>query len=269
MIDITNFAEAVHGEFDINLCQKEVDGGVISRDQIDEIKNYPDAKSIIISGLKQDTFEYFVAKYGDQFDAISFWKNKSVENLSCLGKLKNVKYINYFFNQRAADLWDMSGNTNLTGLGIYDFSKLHDIKKIETAPGLISFHLGNNVKAGMTIQSLKPIVNTGIKHFEWWGKSVEDGDFLCLSRSKIEELEMNPTQFTMEELADLLSHFPESLKGSIIKPYIKTGIKDKDGYRVYYTLCKRRKMCEEGKDDARFRDYLQEFERLLAEKRKR
>ena len=267
MINISNFTDSSLELFDLNLCQKEVDGGIINYQQIDEIKKYPDAKTIVISGLRQETFEYFVTKYANQFEAISFWKNKSVENLACLGELNKVKYINYFFNQRATDLWNMSGNINLIGLGIYDFSRLHDISRIKTAPNLINFHIGDKVTACMTVQSLKPIINTGIRHFEWWGKSVEDKDYICLSKSKIDELELNPTQFTMEELADLLAHFPESLRGSITKPYTKTGIRDKDGYRVFYTLCKHKKMCEEGKDDQRFQKYLHEFELLLDEKR--
>ena len=39
MIDITNFTEPMHDVFDINFCQKEVDGGIISYNQITEIKN--------------------------------------------------------------------------------------------------------------------------------------------------------------------------------------------------------------------------------------
>jgi hypothetical protein len=269
MIDITNFTEPIHNEFDINLCQKDVGGGIISYEQIDEIEKFTDAKTIIISGLKQDTFEYFVTRYADQFEAISFWKNKGVENLSCLGELKKIKYINYFFNQSATTLWDMSANINLLGLGIYDFSKLHNINMIEAAPNLKSFHIGDKVTRSMTIQSFKPLVNTEIKHFEWWGKAVNDNDFTCLSQSHIEELEINPTQFTLEELTDLLAYFPETLKGSITRPYVKTGIKDSTGYREYYTLCKRKKMCEKGKDDERFQKYLQEFELMLNKKRKR
>lgn len=269
MINITNFTSHNLENFDINLCQKEVDGGIISFEQIDEIRKYPKAKSVIISGLKQDTFEYFVSMYGNQFEAISFWKNKNVEDLSCLGQLKNVNYINYFFNQRATDLWDMSGNTNLIGLAIYDFCKLHDISKIETSVNLINFQLGDAVTPGMTVNSLKPIINTNITHFEWWGKAVKDKDFACLSKGNIDELDINPTQFTMEELAELLAQFPVTIKGSITKPYVKMGVKDKNGYREYYKLCKRKRMCEAGKDDERFQKYLEEFEILLAKKRKK
>ena len=85
MINISNFTDPSPELFDLNLCQKEVDGGMINYHQIDEIEKYPDAKTIIISGLRQETFEYFVTKYANQFEAISFWKNKLVEDISLLG----------------------------------------------------------------------------------------------------------------------------------------------------------------------------------------
>lgn len=71
MITVDNFDLASFDIYDINLVQNEVDGGVIPVEQIDAIKDFPDSKSIIISGLKQDTFEYFINAYGKQFRAKS------------------------------------------------------------------------------------------------------------------------------------------------------------------------------------------------------
>ena len=268
MIDKTNFNSSSFEYFDINLVQKEVDGGIVQKEQIDSIKEYPEAKSIIISGLKQDTFSYFIQKYGNQFETISFWKNKMVSDLSELGTLRNIKYINYFFNQKATTLWNMKENKNLIGLGIYDFSKLHSIDKIQTAENLEVFRLGNMVWSKMEIDSFKSLVNTNIKHFEWCGGKVSDNDYKCLSRSKIEILDINPTQFTMDELTDILSLFPESLSGTITKPYRTMGIKDNNGYTEYHYLCKHKKTCVAGKDDDRFLRYLQEYDVMLSQKRK-
>ena len=270
MVDIGNFSCISFEIFDINLVQKEVDGGCISVDQIDEtIGNKPDAKTIVISGLRQDTFEYFVKTYGGQFDAISFWKNKLVGDLSPLGELKDIKFINYFFNQRATSLWNMSGNTALKGLSIYDFSRLHSIADIETAPNLEFFGIGDQVWAGMVIDSLKPVAKTNIKHFEWCGKTVSDNDYKCLAESAIEVLDINPIRFTIDELTDLLALFPDMLSGSITKPYVTASIvtKDKEDCTTYNYLCKNKKVCIVGKDDERFSKYLNDFERLLAEKR--
>lgn len=79
--------------YDIDLRQEDVSGGKITIEQIDTIKQYPEAKSIIISGLEQKTFDYFINKYGKQFQAISFWKNKGVKDLSLLSELEQIEYI--------------------------------------------------------------------------------------------------------------------------------------------------------------------------------
>ena len=270
MVDIGNFSSSSFEIFDINLVQKEVGGGCISVDQIDEtIGKNPDAGSIVISGLKQDTFEYFINKYGGQFEAISFWKNKLVGDLSPLGKLSGIKFINFFFNQRAASLWDMSGNNALEGLGIYDFSRLHSIEEVVSAPNLEFFGIGDQVWTGMIIDSLKPVAKTNIKHFEWCGKTVSDNDYKCLAEGRIETLDINPTRFTLDELTDLLSLFPDTLSGSITKPYVtaSVGTKDKEDCTTYNYLCKNKKACIVGKDDERFSKYLTDFENLLKEKR--
>ena len=70
MVGIGNFSSTSFENFDINLVQKEVDGGSVSVDQIVEaIGKTPNASSIVISGLKQDTFEYFIERYGKLFEA--------------------------------------------------------------------------------------------------------------------------------------------------------------------------------------------------------
>ncbi len=268
MVTINNFDSSSFDIYDINLVQKEVDGGAISFEQIDTIRDFPDSKSIIISGLKQDKFEYFINTYGKQFQAITFWKNKGVSDLSALSLLSDIEYISYFFNQKASKLWDMTNNKKLVGLSLTDFSKLHSLDGIEKASNLEYFRIGNRVEDRMEIESFKPIVDTEIKHFAWSGKCVQDNDFGCLADSKIEELDICPTQFTLLELAQLLALFPETLKGSITKPYIKGGIKDKDGYTKYFFLCKRKKTCIKGRDDERFASYLSEFENILKECRK-
>ena len=103
MVTMDNFDSSSFDIYDINLVQKEVDGGVLSFEQIDSIRDFPDSKSIIISGLKQDTFDYFVNTYGKQFQTITFWKNKGVADLSALSSLSDVEYISYFLIRKQAN----------------------------------------------------------------------------------------------------------------------------------------------------------------------
>ena len=200
-VNLSNFENYSDNLFDLSIVQRDVGGGTTSREQIDIIQEYPNAKSLIISGLNQESFEYLIQNYGNQFTAISFWKNKLITDLSPLSNLNELEYLHYFFNQRATNLWDMRKNENLRGLAIYDFSRLHSIEKIVTAPNIEYFSLGNRVWSKMDIESLKPLIHSNITHFRWWGNRILDNDFSCLAQSKIKELDVIIERFSVEELA--------------------------------------------------------------------
>ncbi len=87
-----------------------IGGGKITISDIDELKKHPSADTVQISGLHQDTFEYFIRKYGNQLKRIDFFKNKLIEDLSLLGSLQNLEYVDFYYNQKVTQLWDMSGN---------------------------------------------------------------------------------------------------------------------------------------------------------------
>lgn len=219
MINLSNFDSPVFENYDINLVQKEVDGGRTSREQIDVIREFAEAESIVISGLNQENFDYFVNTYGKQFKAINFWKNKTVSDLSALSGLTDIEYISFFYNQKADRLWDMTDNKKLVALSLSDFNRLHSLAGIEKTGNLKTLYIYDRVYARM-------------------------------------------------ELARLLARFPETLKGTITKPYTKGGVMDKDSFREIFSLCKGKKSCVRGRDDERFERYLREFEGMLSEYRK-
>lgn len=107
-VNIDNFKDFVNGSWDYDDKQQihtsfwlkpknmDVGGGIITIDEIDVLRDYPYLDVITISGLKQDTFEYFINHYGKQFKAIRFFKNKLVNDWSLLGTLENLEFIYYF-----------------------------------------------------------------------------------------------------------------------------------------------------------------------------
>ena len=261
-IEIDNFEKFDLKLYDISIVQKEVDGGITSIEEIDQIKDYPYARSILISGLNQKTFEYFIKNYAERFEAISFLKNKKINDLSILSELENIKFLNFFFNQGVKNLWNMKNNINLKGLSIYDFSKLHTIDEITTAPSLEYFAIGNKVWAKMEIETFKPILNSNITHFSWCGKKVLDNDYICLSKSKITELDMNIGNFTMDELAKIINSF-SNLSGTITIPYKELNVTENNKKTSYYCLCKEKGKLIKGIDEDKFKKYLNEFNKLL------
>lgn len=261
-INLSNFETSNISLFDVSLVQKGVGGGKIKKEDIDYLAEYPTAKSLIISGLNQECFEYLIRHYGSQFEAISFWKNKLVSDFSPLEDLVNIKYIHFFFNQRATNLWSMKNNKELNGLSIYDFSKLHSIEEVATAPHLNYFSIGNRVWSKMEIDSLKPLTHSQITHFGWWGEKVLDSDYLCLADSHIKRLDMSIAHFKLDELAQLVANIPD-LTGEITKPYKELTIIESGEKTTYYLLCKGKRKLIKGKDDDKLKKYLEDYNSLV------
>jgi hypothetical protein len=82
---------------------------------LDGIADYPEATHICLAGLRQQDFNAFISRFGRQFEVIHFWKCPYINDLSPLESLTSVKYITYFWNQKATRFWDMSKNTSFIG----------------------------------------------------------------------------------------------------------------------------------------------------------
>lgn len=195
----------------------DIGGGKIRTDDIDCLKDFPDADAVTISGLRQDTFEYFIQTYGRQLKAIRFFKNKLVEDWSLLGTLPDLEYVYFFSNQRIKTLWDMSGNRSLTGLCIEDFSRLHSIDGVNTAPNLKDFRIGNAVWGTMTLDSLMPLANTEIENFRYNGKGITENDFSFLENmSCLKVFDFPTNMFSTEQVAWIVANFPQ-IEGFALK----------------------------------------------------
>ena len=261
-INLSNFETSDISLFDVSIVQKDVGGGKTKKEDIDCLAEYPTAKSLIISGLNQECFEYLIRYYGSQFEAISFWKNKLISDFSPLKDLVNIKYIHCFFNQRATKLWSMKNNKELNGLAIYDFSRLHSIDEVATAPHLNYFSIGNRVWSKMELDSLKPLTHSQITHFGWWGEKILDNDYLCLANSRIKRLDMSIAHFRLDELAQLIANIP-NLTGEITKPYKEFTIIESGKKTTYYLLCKGKQKLIKGKDDDKLKMYLEDYNNLV------
>ncbi len=199
----------------------DVTGGNIQIEEIDRLAEFPHIKSVTISGLNQETFEYFITKYGKQLHYIEFFKNKKVNNWELLGTLPELECVEWFHNQRITALWDMSKNYALKVLSINDFTRLHSIDGIEKAPALEWFDFGNAVCATSEIESLSPLCNTNIRRIDFYGKKIKDFDISVLSKMKNLEIFNFPTNlFTTEQVAWIVANFPD-LKGYSLRPYVE------------------------------------------------
>ena len=190
-----------HGCIWLREEEMDIGGGKITVADIDKLKFHPDADAVTISGLRQDTFEYFIETYGKQLKAIRFFKNKFIEDLSPLGTLPQLEYIYLSLNQRAASLWEMTNNISLTGLCIEDFSRLSSIKEVKTAPSLRDFRIGNTAYKKAVINSLMQLAGMKLERLSFNGSAIADNDLSFLAElPRLRTFDFPTNVFTTEQL---------------------------------------------------------------------
>ena len=97
----------------------------MSPDDVDyEMSKGKNKKVIELCGMEQKSFEYFVEKYGETYEFLSFFKCQLISDFSPLEKLKKIEGISIYWNIRANTLWDMSQNPKLEYLNIKDTKKI-------------------------------------------------------------------------------------------------------------------------------------------------
>ena len=224
-----SFDSFVDGNFDydpitkthrcIRLREEKMDigGGRITVSDIDRLRDFPEADTVTISGLQQDTFAYFIHTYGKQLKAIRFFKDKLIEDLSLLGTLPQLEYVYFFANQRVHTLWDMSNNTSLTGLCIEDFSRLSSIEGIERAPALKDFRIGNAIWNKTVIDSFMPLANTGVENLSFTGRAIADNDLSFMEMlPNLKAFDFPTNTFTTEQVAWIAANYSQ-VNGFAIK----------------------------------------------------
>ena len=275
-----SFESFVDGNFDYDRVTKthsciwlreekmDIGGGKITTADIDRLKAYPDAEVVTISGLQQDTFEYFIKTYGKQLKAIRFFKNKFVEDLSLLGTLSQLEYVYFFANQRITSLWDMTENTALSGLAIEDFSRLTSIKGIETAPTLKEFRIGNAIWSKMVIDSLMPLANTKIERLSFTGRAIEDNDLSFLETlPDIKAFDFPTNMFSTEQVAWIVANYPHA-EGYALKAKVDCMLLDSNEHMVdvpkAIIVGKRKPILKAEGNEERIQKYVDSFEKLKA-----
>ena len=125
----------------------------------EEMKYHVGVSSVEVCNLTQKEFDYFVVKYGDNFESIYFFGNTKVKDLSELSKLKKVKYL-LFYNVRGNSLWDMSGNENLTGIMISNSKKMiYNLEQLQFAPNLEELLLFSSEFNKYPVKTISPLKN--------------------------------------------------------------------------------------------------------------
>ena len=273
-----SFESFVSGNFDYDKTTKthnslwlreenmDIGGGKITIADIDKLKNYPDTEVVTISGLKQDTFEYFIKTYGKQLKAIRFFKNKFVEDLSLLGTLPHLEYLYFFANQRVTALWNMTENKSLSSLCIEDFSRLTSIRGVETAPALKEFRIGTAIWNTMVLDSLMPLSNSKIERLSFTGRAIGDSDFSFLETlPELKVFDFATNVFTTEQVAWIAANCPLA-EGYALKAKVDCMLPDSNEHLVdvpkSIIVGKRKPILKVKGNEEKIQKYVDSFEKL-------
>lgn len=260
------YANNINANDYLDLIQPEISGGKITREQIDAIQQLPHREAITISGLRQDTFEYFIVQYGDRFKAIYFWKCPRIEDLTALEQLKDIQYVLFFWNQKVTRLWSLAKNPKLKGLLLYDFMHLHALDDMAHAPSLEQFDIGNSPFSTrtLTLKSLVPLAALKtLKSLTLSVGKIEDNDLTPLLRMKqLQRFAFPPSLFTTEQVAYLTARL-KNVQSEHLQPYrlLENPIGDKD----CLVIGKGKPFLNSQKDAARLEKYVQKFAALVTQ----
>src|SRR5574339_36997 len=197
----------------LSLIQRNISGGRIKKQDIDTIREFPNATEIAISGLTQDTFDYFVENYGHQFKAIIFWKCPLVGDLKLLELLDQVEYIVYYWNQRAESLWDFSKTKALKGFSYDDFTRMHDISQLPGSPSLEELQFGDMIWTTYILNTLYPLREcTSLKRLSFSARKIMDERIEPIAHlHQLEQLSFPTRLFTTGQVAWLKAHLPDTV----------------------------------------------------------
>lgn len=244
----------------IRLVEKDIGGGRISKATIDRIAE-SDGCCLEISGLRQDTFEYLIQKYGKRFIGIKFWKCPRIEDLSPLESLGGIQTLHFFWNQKATRLWNLAKNPHLTRLTLLNFGKASDLSDLASAAVLQSLEFGNSASGKTHVESLEPIgkINT-LTELSFNPARIGDERATPLTRLvNLRSLQFSNRLFSTEKIAWLKARLPLGIESERMQPVVR--VEFLSGKDTMVTG-KGKPFLHSTKDAKRLATYVRDFETL-------
>jgi hypothetical protein len=254
----------------LSLILPEIGGGRFDESQLAVIAEHPNALALRISGLDQTTFERLVAGYGRQFLAIEFFKCPRIEDLSPLEDLPDLRLVDFFWNQRATRLWNLSRNPSLTGLKFEDFIHLRDLRDLELGASLRELEFGDAIWPKSVFKSLEPLTALrGLRSLDFNAKRIDDGRIEPVGElTGLERLTFPSSMFTTRQVAWLRARLPASLKSESLAPvrHFKPTLEEDD--KDVLLVGKRKPFLNSVSDAARIKKHVDGFWQMVEDFRR-
>lgn len=234
----------------------------MSPDDVDyEMSKGKNRKILEICGMEQKSFEYFIDKYGEEYEFLSFFKCQLISDFSPLEKLKHLQGVSIYWNIRNSTLWDMSQNPEL------EYLWLDCTKKIAYNP--IALQKSKSLKQVTLIGDMD--VSYPMQNLEWMREmdslervyfrniKLENRDTSALDGApSLRRFDFPAGMFTTEEIAYMCAKYPY-IEGTSMKAY-----NTEDAILNDVRVCGYRKPgLDLPKGQARLDKYIKEFEALV------
>ena len=232
----------------------------MSPDDVDYEMSFGKSKKILeICGMEQKSFEYFVEKYGAEYEFLSFFKCQLISDFSPL------QGVSIYWNIRNSTLWDMSKNPGLEYLWLDSTKRIaYDPLALQGAKTLKEVFFRGDMDTPYPMKSLE------------WMRGMDALATVTLRNIKLEDrntdvLESVPGltrfdfpagMFTTEEIAYMCAKYPH-IAGSSLGAY-----NTEDAILNDVRVCGYRKPgLDLPKGQARLDKYIKEFDALVAKYR--
>ena len=238
----------------------------MSPDDVDYEMSFGKSRKILeICGMEQKSFEYFVEKYGAEYEFLSFFKCQLISDFSPLEDLKHLQGVSIYWNIRGSTLWDLSKNPELEYLWLDSTKKIaYDPLALQGAKTLKEVFFRGDMDTPYPMKSLE------------WMRGMDALETVTLRNIKLEDrntdvLEIVPGltrfdfpvgMFTTEEIAYMCAKYPH-IAGSSLGAY-----NTEDTIWNDVRVCGYRKPgLDLPKGQARLDKYIKEFDALVAKYR--
>ena len=235
----------------------------MSPDDVDYEMSFGKSKKILeICGMEQKSFEYFVEKYGEEYEFLSFFKCQLISDFSPLEQLKHLQGVSIYWNIRSSTHWDMSQNPALECLWLDSTKKIaYNPLILQKAKNLKEIFFRGDMDTPYPMQSLQ------------WMRGMDSLEKVYMRNIKLENrdtsvLESVPNltrfdfpagMFTTEEIAYMCAKYPH-IEGNSMGAY-----NTEDAILNDVRICGYRKPgLNLPKGQARLDKYIKEFDALVA-----
>ena len=223
-----------------------------------------DDSKLEIGHFTQDALEYFVSKYGKNYEYLYFNNATRIKDFSPLGDLHDLKSVSINWC-RSDTLWNMSGNTNLVNIWLSGAKKItHNLSDINSCKSLENLMISGDMDSPYPIHSFACLADMPkLQRIDLLDIKSEDHDMSFLEKlPHLKEFHFDAGMLTTEEIAYICAKYPY-LKGRSL-----------GAFTTYFTvndvrICGYRKPgLDLPEQQTRFEQYVAAFNALLEKYKK-